>query len=217
MNVFICGCCSGDGKVQCWVVASLSSSWLPNTFGSNTWNRTWCSAAASCNRSSWQTVDEGLSAGLRPMVFAAATIGEDVQYQHRRPWVLRIEMIHTSERGYSGELKSPLCTRAIRWGELKRKAKTEKRVAITVFSFPPDKGNVGTTAYLNVFASIFSVLKDLKKDGYNVEGLPETAQALIEEVIHEKEAKFSSPSLNVAYKMGVREYQNLTPYAGALE
>ncbi|PIA48460.1 hypothetical protein AQUCO_01400802v1 [Aquilegia coerulea] len=110
-----------------------------------------------------------------------------------------------------------LCTRAIRWGELKRKSKTEKRVAITVFSFPPDKGNVGTAAYLNVFASIFSVLKDLKKDGYNVEGLPETAEALIEEVIHDKEAKFSSPSLNVAYKMGVREYQNLTPYAGALE
>ncbi|KAF5184461.1 Magnesium-chelatase subunit chlh protein [Thalictrum thalictroides] len=94
---------------------------------------------------------------------------------------------------------------------------TEKRVAITVFSFPPDKGNFGTTAYLNVFTSIFSVLKDLKKDGYNVEGLPEIAEALIEEVIHDKEAKFSSPSLNVAYKMGVCEYQNLTPYVGALE
>ena len=45
---------------------------------------------------------------------------------------------------------------------------TEKRVAITVFSFPPDKGNVGSAAYLNVFASIFSVLQDLKKDGYNL-------------------------------------------------
>lgn len=30
---------------------------------------------------------------------------------------------------------------------------------ITVFSFPPDKGNVGTAAYLNVFGSIFRVLK----------------------------------------------------------
>jgi hypothetical protein len=28
-----------------------------------------------------------------------------------------------------------------------------------VFSFPPDKGNVGTAAYLNVFGSIFAVLK----------------------------------------------------------
>ncbi|CAA6668965.1 unnamed protein product [Spirodela intermedia] len=110
-----------------------------------------------------------------------------------------------------------LCTRAIRWAELRRKTKEEKRVAITVFSFPPDKGNVGTAAYLNVFSSIFSVLKELKEDGYDVEGLPETADALIEDVIHDKEAKFSSPNLNIAYKMNVREYQKLTPYAGALE
>ncbi|OMO71341.1 CobN/magnesium chelatase [Corchorus capsularis] len=110
-----------------------------------------------------------------------------------------------------------LCTRAIKWAELKRKTKTEKKLAITVFSFPPDKGNVGTAAYLNVFASIYSVLKDLQKDGYNVEGLPETAEALIEDVIHDKEAQFNSPNLSVAYKMSVREYQSLTPYATALE
>ncbi|RWR93763.1 magnesium-chelatase subunit ChlH, chloroplastic [Cinnamomum micranthum f. kanehirae] len=110
-----------------------------------------------------------------------------------------------------------LCTRAIRWAELKRKSKEEKKVAITVFSFPPDKGNVGTAAYLNVFASIFSVVKDLQRDGYNVDGLPETSEALIEDIIHDKEAKFSSPNLNVAYKMNVREYQSLTPYAAALE
>ncbi|KAL8489547.1 hypothetical protein ACS0TY_025453 [Phlomoides rotata] len=110
-----------------------------------------------------------------------------------------------------------LCTRAIKWGELKRKPKTDKKLAITVFSFPPDKGNVGTAAYLNVFASIYSVLKDLKADGYNVEGLPETAEALIEDIIHDKEAQFNSPNLNVAYKMGVREYQSLTTYADALE
>lgn len=94
---------------------------------------------------------------------------------------------------------------------------TEKKLAITVFSFPPDKGNVGTAAYLNVFASIYSVLKDLKDDGYNVEGLPESAEALIEDIIHDKEAQFNSPNLNVAYKMGVREYQALTTYADALE
>ncbi|KAL9252042.1 Magnesium-chelatase subunit ChlH, chloroplastic-like protein [Drosera capensis] len=110
-----------------------------------------------------------------------------------------------------------LCTRAIRWAELKRKPKAEKKLAITVFSFPPDKGNVGSAAYLNVFSSIYSVLKDLKNDGYNIEGLPETSEALIEEVIHDKEAKFSSPNLNVAYKMNVREYQKLTPYANMLE
>ncbi|NP_001169397.1 uncharacterized LOC100383266 [Zea mays] len=110
-----------------------------------------------------------------------------------------------------------LCTRAIRWAELKRKTKEDKKLAITVFSFPPDKGNVGTAAYLNVFSSIYSVLSDLKKDGYNVEGLPDTPEALIEEVIHDKEAQFNSPNLNVAYRMNVREYQALTSYASLLE
>ncbi|VAH27180.1 unnamed protein product [Triticum turgidum subsp. durum] len=96
-------------------------------------------------------------------------------------------------------------------------AQMDKKLAITVFSFPPDKGNVGTAAYLNVFSSIYSVLKDLKKDGYNVEGLPETPEELIEEVIHDKEAQFNSPNLNVVYRMNVREYQALTPYANMLE
>jgi hypothetical protein len=35
----------------------------------------------------------------------------------------------------------------------------DKKLAITVFSFPPDKGNVGTAAYLNVFGSMFRVLQ----------------------------------------------------------
>ena len=53
---------------------------------------------------------------------------------------------------------------------------SQKRVAITVFSFPPDKGKVGTTSYHNVFSSIFFVLQDLKRDCYNVTVLSVTSQ-----------------------------------------
>ncbi len=52
-----------------------------------------------------------------------------------------------------------LCARAINWARLRRKPKAAKKLAITVFSFPPDKGNVGTAAYLNVFGSIHRVLQ----------------------------------------------------------
>jgi len=48
-----------------------------------------------------------------------------------------------------------LCSRAINWAVLRKKKNAEKKLAITVFSFPPDKGNVGTAAYLNVFGSIY--------------------------------------------------------------
>ncbi len=52
-----------------------------------------------------------------------------------------------------------LASRAINWAKLAKKKVAEKKLAITVFSFPPDKGNVGTAAYLNVFGSIHRVLQ----------------------------------------------------------
>ena len=61
---------------------------------------------------------------------------------------------------------------AHRRASLRRKEIAEKKVAITVFSFPPDKGNVGTAAYLNVFGSILECLKSMKASGYQVGELP---------------------------------------------
>ena len=64
---------------------------------------------------------------------------------------------------------------------------------ITVFSFPPDKGNVGTAAYLNVFGSIYRVLKDLQRDGYDVGMLPMSEEALIKSVLTQARARCSAP------------------------
>ena len=110
-----------------------------------------------------------------------------------------------------------IAQRAIKWANLRRKPKLHKKVAITVFSFPPDKGNVGTAAYLDVFGSIFEVMKALKNNGYDLPELPESAAALMQEVIHDAQAQYSSPELNVAYKMSVPEYEALTPYSHRLE
>jgi magnesium chelatase subunit H len=107
--------------------------------------------------------------------------------------------------------------RALKWANLRRKPKLAKKVAITVFSFPPDKGNVGTAAYLDVFGSIYEVMKALKNNGYDVQDLPENAQALMQEVIHDAQAQYSSPELNIAYRMSVPEYEALTPYSQRLE
>ncbi|MFM2064413.1 MAG: hypothetical protein RLZZ507_4084 [Cyanobacteriota bacterium] len=107
--------------------------------------------------------------------------------------------------------------RALKWASLRRKPKLLKKVAITVFSFPPDKGNVGTAAYLDVFGSIHEVLKGLRNNGYDVRDIPETAQELMEQVIHDAQAQYASPELNIAYKMSVPEYEALTPYSQRLE
>ena len=102
--------------------------------------------------------------------------------------------------------------RAMKWANLRRKPKLTKRVAITVFSFPPDKGNVGTAAYLDVFGSIYKVMESLKQNGYDLPELPESAEALMLEVLHDARAQYNSPELNIAYKMSVPEYEELTPY-----
>ncbi|MEH2468445.1 magnesium chelatase subunit H [Nostoc sp.] len=107
--------------------------------------------------------------------------------------------------------------RALKWASLRRKPKLDKKVAITVFSFPPDKGNVGTAAYLDVFGSIYEVMKALKNNGYDLPQLPESAEALMQEVIHDAQAQYNSPELNIAYKMSVPEYEALTPYSQRLE
>jgi magnesium chelatase subunit H len=110
-----------------------------------------------------------------------------------------------------------IAQRAMKWANLRKKPKLQKKIAITVFSFPPDKGNVGTAAYLDVFGSIYEVMKALQNNGYEIQELPESAQALMEAVIHDAQAQYASPELNVAYRMSVEEYERLTPYSTRLE
>merc|ERR1712127_546372 len=110
-----------------------------------------------------------------------------------------------------------LADRALKWSNLRIKENKEKKIAITIFSFPPDKGNVGTAAYLDVFDSIKAVLKQLKAEGYDIGDAPLDKEAIMESVLNDPEAKISSPELNVAYRMSTEEYCEKTPYAKDLE
>ncbi|MEL7359019.1 MAG: magnesium chelatase subunit H [Cyanobacteria bacterium J06560_6] len=110
-----------------------------------------------------------------------------------------------------------ISTRALKWARLRKLPRVDKKLAITVFSFPPDKGNVGTAAYLNVFGSIFRVMEEMKAQGYTIDEMPENAEALMHLVINDAQAQYNSPNLNIAHKMSVAEYEELTPYSERLE
>ena len=110
-----------------------------------------------------------------------------------------------------------IAERAIRWSSLRIKPRNEKKLAITVFSFPPDKGNVGTAAYLDVFGSIHRVMEEMKSQGYDVQDLPPNPRALLEAVINDADAMEGSPELSIAHRMSVEEYERLTPYSERLE
>ncbi|CAE7495220.1 CHLH [Symbiodinium natans] len=106
-----------------------------------------------------------------------------------------------------------VATRAMNWANLRQKPNSEKKLSICVFQFPPDKGNVGTAAYLDVFGSIYAVMGELKKQGYTIDDMPENAEGLQKSILEDPEAAMSMSDLNVAYRMSVDEYEELCPFA----
>ncbi len=66
--------------------------------------------------------------------------------------------------------------------DLRRKMRSERRIAITMFNYPPNSGSIGTAAYLSVFESLFETMRRLKSEGYDVE-LPADAEALKDAIL----------------------------------
>ena len=101
-----------------------------------------------------------------------------------------------------------------RWNALRTAPRKEIRLAIVLFCFPPNKGNIGTAADLDVFPGMFDVLKRLRGEGYDVE-LPDSADDLREQLLGDSEG-FGAPA-HVAYRMTVAEYRRLCPYVREIE
>ena len=102
-----------------------------------------------------------------------------------------------------------------RWNRLRTAPRHDLKLAITLFCFPPNRGNIGTAADLDVFPSLWDTLNRLKAEGYDVE-LPESAGALREKIISGNAEHFGSTA-NVAYRMSVSEYRGLCPYVEEVE
>ena len=102
-----------------------------------------------------------------------------------------------------------------RWNRLRTAPRSELKLALTLFCFPPNKGNIGTAADLDVFPGLWDTLKQLKTEGYDVE-LPASADALREMVIGGNAEQFAATA-NVAYRLNVSEYRRLCPYVDEVE
>ena len=75
-----------------------------------------------------------------------------------------------------------LAARVDRLVTLRRSQRAERKVALVVFNFPPNAGNIGSAAYLSVFESIFHTLQAMKAQGYTVD-MPDSVDALRESVL----------------------------------
>ncbi len=65
---------------------------------------------------------------------------------------------------------------------LKRGNRAQRKVAVVIFNFPPNAGNVGSAAYLSVFESMFHTLTAMKAEGYQV-AMPDSVDTLRESIL----------------------------------
>ncbi|HEU4836941.1 MAG TPA: cobaltochelatase subunit CobN [Pyrinomonadaceae bacterium] len=98
-----------------------------------------------------------------------------------------------------------LARRLKRWHTLQTAPRKDVKLAIVLFCFPPNKGNIGTAADLDVFPGVFDVLTRLQGEGYRVD-VPDSADELRERL-----------NDNVSYRMNVQEYRRLCPYVREVE
>lgn len=116
----------------------------------------------------------------------------------------------------------PLADRCIRfarrlkrWNHLQTAPRADLKLALVIYCFPANRGNIGTAADLDVFASVCDTLRSLKAEGYIVE-VPESAAALRDLMLSGTAEKPGSIA-NVAYRMSADEYVRLCPCAAEIE
>ncbi|MGH9966934.1 MAG: cobaltochelatase subunit CobN [Pyrinomonadaceae bacterium] len=108
-----------------------------------------------------------------------------------------------------------LAKRLRRWNRLRTSARGEIKLAIVVFCFPPNKGNIGTAADLDVFPSLLHTLERLKAEGYDLD-LPPSAEELRDKLLGGNSEMFGATA-NIAYRMSADEYRRLCPYVAEIE
>jgi len=128
-----------------------------------------------------------------------------------------------------------IARRLSRWQRLRSLPRAEVRLAFLIYCFPPNKGNLGTAADLDVFPSLWEIFWRLKAEGYRVD-VPENPDVLREVLLGEGEWEYGSrgvgeygqPATNerpatsdhiarIAYRLSVDEYLRLCPYIDEIE
>jgi magnesium chelatase subunit H len=108
-----------------------------------------------------------------------------------------------------------LARRLKRWQRLQTAPRDQIKLAIVLFCFPPNKGNIGTAADLDVFPGLLDVLTRLRDEGYAVD-VPDSADDLRAMLLGGNSERFGVPA-NVAYQMNLQEYRRLCPYVAEVE
>jgi magnesium chelatase subunit H len=137
-----------------------------------------------------------LDGAIEPHVFAGLEEGSD-----------RTLPLETETRA--------LADRVARLVRLRRKANADKKLAIVLFNFPPNLGNAGTAAFLDVFESLLRLMRKLKDEGYQID-LPASVDALRDKLLEGNRLVFGTDG-NVAAHYPVEQYRKAFPVYERIE
>jgi magnesium chelatase subunit H len=98
---------------------------------------------------------------------------------------------------------------------LRRSAPATRKVAITLFNFPPNGGATGTAAFLGVFESLFNTLKGMKDAGYTVT-VPANVDALRKSILEGNAERYGTDA-NVAARITADDHVRREPYLAEIE
>ena len=108
-----------------------------------------------------------------------------------------------------------IASRVKRLIDLRRTPAADRKIAVTLFNFPPNAGNTGSAAYLSVFASLHNTLKTLKDSGYTVE-VPGSVDELRQRIIDGNAQRFGVHA-NVAAHILVDDHVRREPWLRDIE
>ncbi|NQW93237.1 MAG: magnesium chelatase subunit H [Polaromonas sp.] len=84
-----------------------------------------------------------------------------------------------------------LAARVSKLVALRRTEIARRKVAVVIFNFPPNAGNIGSAAYLSVFESLFHTLTAMKVQGYTVD-LPDNIDTLRDSILKGNAAEYGA-------------------------
>jgi magnesium chelatase subunit H len=113
------------------------------------------------------------------------------------------------------ERAQALAARVARLVELRRVARAECRVAVVLFNFPPNAGNIGTAAHLSVFESLHNTLSAMRDDGYTVD-VPESVDALRDALLHGNAERYGADA-NVHTTLRADDHVRREPWLAEIE
>jgi magnesium chelatase subunit H len=108
-----------------------------------------------------------------------------------------------------------LAARVAKLVALRRGEYADRKVAIVLFNFPPNAGNVGTAAFLAVFESLFETLKAMKAQGYTVD-LPADVDAMRDSILYGNASMYGADS-NVHLQIPTDDHVRREPWLKEIE